>query len=339
MSAATEPRPTPDQDKSDQDKERAMATTVRPPAAYRAPKQLGGGPGTSRWTLAGNGKVALFLGPALLVIVAFVFVPALSALWTSFTDDTGFGEARWIGLDNYVEAFTSPSVLRAILNTLLYAAMYGPLVIVVGLAAALLLNRRDIPFRAFFRTAIFLPFVISMAVASLAWNFLLDPNLGLLPYWLGKVGIEIGDVFASPTWALPAVTAVAIWKNFGYFMVIFLAGLQGVPAHLYEAARLDGANAWRRFLAVTLPGLRGTMTFVVIFAIVGAFQAFDQIYIMTQGGPDHATETIVYRIYTDGFRDFDLGFASALSYILLTITLVLGLIQLRVGAKQEKELE
>lgn len=284
-------------------------------------------------------KALAFLAPALLVLVGFVFVPAVQALLTSFTDASGFGNPNWVGLKNYSEALTSPQVLRALLNTVLYAVMYTPAVIAVGLGAALLLNRDDIPLRGFFRTAIFLPFVISMAVASIAWSFLLDPNLGLITYWLSLAGVNIGNLFGSAATALPAVTGVAVWKNFGYFMVIFLAGLQGVPRHLYEAARLDGAGRWRTFRAVTLPGLRSTMTFVVIFALIGAFQAFDQIYIMTQGGPDHTTETLVYRIYTDGFRDFKLGFASALSYLLLVITLVLGLIQLRINARQEEELE
>ncbi|TDE95060.1 sugar ABC transporter permease [Occultella glacieicola] len=322
-----------------------MTSTAAGPA-YRAPRRLGGGgrrPDNSRQIATRERSRTLrataFLAPAVAVIVAFVFVPAIVALRLSFTDASGFGEASWIGLDNYATVFTDPATVRAIANTVLYAAMYGPLVIAVGLGAALLLNRRDVPLRGFFRTIIFLPFVISMAVASLAWAFLLDPNLGLIPYWLGGLGIRMGDVFASTTWALPAVTAVAIWKNFGYFMVIFLAGLQGIPRYLYEAAILDGAGAWRRFRAVTLPGLRATMTFVIVFAIIGAFQAFDQIYIMTQGGPDRATETIVYRIYTDGFRDFRMGFASALSYVLLAITLLLGLIQLRVGTKRERDLE
>ncbi|QMU96422.1 sugar ABC transporter permease [Microbacterium esteraromaticum] len=315
-------------------------STVTRTKPYRPPAPLGG----RRRELRVNDRRRLltamgFLGPALAIIVAFVFIPAGTALWTSFTDASGFGTAEWVGLDNYVRALTTPSVLRALLNTVLYAAMYAPAVVIVGLCAALLLNRTDIPFRSFFRTAIFLPFVISMAVASLAWSFLLDPNLGLVPYWLSSVGVNMKDVFSDPVTALPAVTAVAVWKSFGYFMVIFLAGLQGVPKHLYEAARLDGAGPWRTFRAVTLPGLSGTMTFVVIFALIGAFQAFDQIYIMTQGGPDHATETIVYRIYTDGFRDFKLGFASALSYLLLTITLILGLFQLRAGAKREKDFE
>src|SRR5699024_3507451 len=154
--------------------------------------------------------------PALDVVIAFVLVPGLSALRLSFTDASGFGQETWVGLANYITIFTDAATLRTIGNTILYALMYGPAVIAVGLVAALLLNREDVPVRTFFRTAIFLPFVISMAVASLAWGFLLDPNLGLVPYWLSLVGIAMEDIFASTVWALPAVTAVAIWKNFGY---------------------------------------------------------------------------------------------------------------------------
>ncbi|WP_114853143.1 carbohydrate ABC transporter permease [Brachybacterium sp. YJGR34] len=311
----------------------SMSLTARP--GSRAPRRIGGV--VARHERARSLRALAFLAPALLVIVVFVLFPALEALRLSFTDASGFGQSSWVGLDNYVEVFSSSSSRRAILNTLAYAAMYGPGVIIFGLACALLLNRQDIPFRSFFRTIIFLPFVISMAVASIAWNFLLDPNLGLVSYWLSKIGIHGGDLFAS-SWALPVVTGIAVWKNFGYFMVIFLAGLQGIPGHLYEAATLDGAGPWRKLFAVTLPGLRSTMTFVIIFALVGSFQAFDQIYILTQGGPDHATETIVYRIYTDGFRDFEMGYASAFSYVLLAITLVLGLVQLRINAAQEKDL-
>lgn len=315
-------------------------TTTGAARRYRPPAPLGGR--RQQLRRADSRRAAkgyAFLAPALIIIIGFVFVPAVYALVTSFTDASGFGDPDWVGIKNYADALGSPSVQRAFLNTVLYALMYTPAVIALGLGAALLLNREDLPWKSFFRTAIFLPFVISMAVASIAWGFLLNPNLGLVTYWLSSIGIYIGDVFGTEATALPAVTAIAVWKNFGYFMVIFLAGLQGVPRHLYEAARLDGAGRWRTFRAVTLPGLGSTMTFVVIFAIIGAFQAFDQIYIMTQGGPNHATETLVYRIYTDGFRDFKLGFASALSYLLLVITLVLGLVQLRLNARAEKELE
>ncbi|MCI2193709.1 MAG: sugar ABC transporter permease [Ancrocorticia sp.] len=244
---------------------------------------------------------------------------------------------KLVGLANYVDLLTDPSVLRVMLNTLIYTLIYMPLLVIVALAIAMLLDRDDLPLRGFFRSAIFLPFVISMAVAAMAWQFILDPNLGFLPYWLSKIGIHVGDVLGSTTWALPTVTIIGVWKNFGYFMVIFLAGLQGVSKELYEAAELDGCGMWRKFRAVTLPSLRSTMTYVVIMALIQSFQAFDQIYVMTSGGPDHMTETIVYRIYTEGSRNFHLGSASALSYILLIITFIVGLIQLVVNNRNEKE--
>jgi len=316
------------------------STVVR----YRAPRQIQSGrsQGSLRRPRSGaRRRRALtawgLLAPAIVIIAAFVFWPAIRAFWLSLTNSSGLNRGNFVGLSNYARVFTSSDALRAIWNTIAYALLYIPAVIVVALAVALLLNRKDLPLRGFFRTAIFLPFVISMAVAALVWNFLIDPNLGLIPYWLSKIGIHMGDVLSNSTWALPAVAAVAVWKNFGYFMVIFLAGLQAVSRDLYEAAQIDGAGSWRRFWSVTLPGLSGTMTYVLVFALIGAFQAFDQIYIMTNGGPDHATETIVYRIYVEGFRNFRLGYASAVSYVLLAMTLIVGLVQLRRDARREKE--
>lgn len=279
----------------------------------------------------------LFSLGAILIIGAFVFYPALYALWLSFTNATGFNKPKFIGLENYVSLFSDTGALRALFNTLIYTVMYMPMLVAVSLAVAVLLNKKDLKLRGFFRSAIFLPFVISMAVASMAWKFLLDPNLGFLPYWLSKIAINMGDVLGSTYWALPTVTAVGIWKNFGYFMVIFIAGLQGISPELYEAASLDGCGAWRKFWAVTVPGLRSTMTYVIIMALIQSFQAFDQIYVMTSGGPDHMSETVVYRIYTEGFRNFHLGAASALSYVLLLITFAVGVIQLGINNRHEKE--
>lgn len=279
----------------------------------------------------------LFSAAAIVIIGAFVFYPAFYALWMSFTNATGFNKPQFIGVKNYTDLFSNQDAVYALLNTLIYTVIYMPLLIIVALAVAMLLNRDDLPLRGFFRSAIFLPFVISMAVAAMAWQFILDPNLGFLPYWLSKIGIHMGDVLGSTTWALPTVTVVGVWKNFGYFMVIFLAGLQGVSHELYEAAELDGCGAWRKFTSVTLPGLRSTMTYVVIMALIQSFQAFDQIYVMTSGGPDHMTETVVYRIYTEGFRNFHLGAASALSYVLLVFTFIVGVIQLVLNNRYEKE--
>lgn len=278
-----------------------------------------------------------FSSGAIAVVGLFVFVPAAVALYLSFTNATGFNKPKIVGLKNYAGLITNPDTLRALLNTAIYTFIYMPLLVIVSLAIAVLLNRKDLPFRGFFRSAIFLPFVISMAVASMAWKFILDPNLGFLPYWLSKIGINMGDLLGSSVWALPTVTLVGVWKNFGYFMVIFLAGLQGISRELYEAAELDGCGAWHKFVAVTLPGLRSAMTYVIIMALIQSFQAFDQIYVMTSGGPNHMTETVVYRIYTEGFRNFHLGAASALSYVLLLVTFIVGVIQLILNNKHERE--
>ncbi|MDU0348746.1 sugar ABC transporter permease [Actinomyces sp. MRS3W] len=268
----------------------------------------------------------------------FVLVPTFYALWLSFTDASGFNTPQLIGLDNYITAFTDPDSLGAIGHTILYAALYLPSVIIAALAVAILLNRSDLVARGAMRTIIFVPFIISMAVAALAWGFILDPELGILPYWLSKIGLHIPDLLNSTTWAMPTVVFVAVWKNFGYFMVIFLAGLQNVPRELYEAASIDGAGTWKKFTSVTLPGLRPTMTYVVVLAANGAFQAFDQIYIMTKGGPLRSTETVVYRVYTEGFMNFRLGEASALSFVLMALTLLVGIGQLIISRRQEKDL-
>ena len=305
--------------------------------AYRPPAPLGGRPGIRaerRRTLT----ALAFLAPALVVLGAFVAWPMISALRLSFTDASGFGSEDWVGLDNYVRVFTDPDIRDAMLNTLWYTVLFTPTAVVSALLLALVLNSPALPFRGFFRTALFLPFIVSLAVAAFAWSYLLDPRLGLLNYWLQGAGVQLGDVLEDPALAMPAVAMVAVWKNFGFYMVIFLAGLQDIPASLYEAARMDGAGAWRRFTNVTLPLLSNTLAFVLIFALIAALQAFDQIYVMTGGGPYGHTQTIVMEIYESGFRKLDLGFASALSYVLLIATLLLSIVQFVFFGRREKDL-
>ncbi len=293
---------------------------------YRPPAPLGG-----RTPLNGTFKrraiIVGFLSPALLILAAFVGWPMISALGLSFTDASGFGDPAFVGLANYARVFTDPEILRAIANTGLYAVLFTPIAIVVALVLALIINSPRLPFRGFFRSTLFLPFIVSLAVAAFAWSYLLDPQIGLLNYWLQAVGIRIGNVLQDPVLAMPTVVLVAVWKSFAFYMVIFLAGLQEIPKSLYEAAELDGANGWKRFTNVTYPMLSTTMVFVVIVALIAAFQAFDQIYVLTGGGPYRSTETIVMQIYQSGFKDLDLGFASALSYVLLILTLLLSLVQ------------
>ena len=310
--------------------------TLKRRSRYRPPGQLGG-----RTPLGGSFKrratIVAFLAPAILILSVFVGWPMLSALRLSFTDSSGFGQESWIGFDNYVRVFTDSDIVRSIGNTAIYAALFTPVAIIVALALALLINSPRLPLRGFFRTSLFLPFIVSLAVAAFAWSYLLDPQIGLLNYWLQVVGIRIGNVLQDPLLAMPTVVLVAVWKSFGFYMVIFLAGLQEIPTSLYEAAQLDGASSWKRFTNVTFPMLGNTMAFVVIVALIAALQAFDQIYVLTGGGPYRSTQTIVMEIYSSGFKDLELGFASALSYVLLIATLILSLVQFLFFGRRTEE--
>jgi multiple sugar transport system permease protein len=243
----------------------------------------------------------LFLLPAVVILLAFVGWPMISALRLSFTNASGFGLEQWVGFDNYVKVFTDPRVFATLGNTALYTVLFTPTALIAALLLALLLTNRRLIGRGFFRTALFLPFIVSLAVAAFAWTYLLDPQVGLLNFWLRSAGVQLGNVLQDPALAMPTVVLVAIWKNFGFYMVIFIAGLQEIPESLYEAAKIDGAGAWRRFISITLPQLSNTLAFVVVFAMIAALQAFDQIYVMTGGGPYRTTQTVVMEIYQDGF--------------------------------------
>lgn len=283
-------------------------------------------------------RALVFLAPAVIILSVFTVAPMLSALRLSFTDSNGFGAANWVGFGNYVQIFTDPTILNSMLNTLLYAVMFTPVAVVVALALAVALNNPGLWLRGLFRSALFLPFIVSLAVAAFAWSYLLNPQIGLLSYWLDLIGIHLGNPIENPALAMPTVVLIAVWKNFGFYMVIFLAGLQDVPPSLYEAAKMDGAGPWRRMTNVTIPMLSNTFAFVLIFALIAALQAFDQIYILTSGGPYGATQTVVYEIYEQGFQQLHLGFASALSYVLLAATLILSLGQFFFFGRREGEL-
>ncbi|WP_165067718.1 carbohydrate ABC transporter permease [Marisediminicola senii] len=312
------------------------STTLRDRRTYRPAPQLGG-----RGPLRGQAKRRLtilgFLLPALTILGLFVFWPMLSALRLSFTDASGFGLEQYVGFENYLNVFTDPQIVRAMGNTVLYSVMFTPVAVGVALALATALNSPKLPFRGVLRTWLFLPFIVSLAVAAFAWQYLLDPQVGLLNYWLQGFGIRLGNVLQDPVLAMPTVVLVAVWKNFSFYMIVFLAGLQDVPASLYEAASMDGAGPWSRFKNVTLPLISNTTGFVLIIATIAALQAFDQIYVLTSGGPYQSTQTVVMQIYQSGFQDLELGFASALSYILLIATLILSLIQFFFTGRGEKQ--
>jgi ABC-type sugar transport system permease subunit len=270
-----------------------------------------------------------FLAPAFAVLGVFVVWPVLRSFYVALTNDSGFGTPTFIGLDNYVQVFQDPRFLNALINTLVYAIGTVPLSIAIALGLALLLNRA-IPARGFFRAIIFLPFVASLGVVAIAWASMLDPQNGFIAAGLSQLGIPTGNGIKDPNLAMPAVILVGIWRNIGFFMVLYLAGLQSIPADVKEAAYMDGAGPVRTFRSITWPLLANTTTFVSIIAVIFALQAFDQIYVMTSGGPFFRTETLVMLIFNTGIEQYKIGYASAMSWVLVIILLIISLIQLRI---------
>ncbi len=276
----------------------------------------------------------LFLTPALALIGLFFFLPVVAAFLLSVTDFDIYaladaGNARWVGLRNYIELFRSDLFWTALKNTFYFALVGGPLTVATSLGAALLVNARLARFRGFFRTVYFIPFVTTLVAVAIVWRYLYHPQYGLLNYGLGLLGISPIDWLGNPRWAMPAIILLAVWKNFGYNMLIFIAGLQAIPGELIEAAELDGAGAIRRFWHVVLPQLAPTFVFVGVITMIGYFQLFAEPYVMTQGGPLRATTSVVLLMYEEGFRWWRMGVAAAVSFVLFTIILAWTLLQLR----------
>jgi ABC-type sugar transport system permease subunit len=268
-----------------------------------------------------------FLAPALVVLGTFVIWPVVRSFYVALTDDSGFGEAKFIGFDNYIKVFGDPRFLNALGNTLTYAVGTVPISIAIALSLALLLNRA-VPFRSVFRASIFLPFVASLGIISIAWASMLDPQIGFIAAGLSSIGIPMGNGIRDPSLAMPFVILVGIWRNVGFFMVLYLAGLQSIPGEVKEAAKVDGAGAFRTFGSITWPLLSNTTMFVSIIAVIFSLQAFDQIYVMTSGGPFFKTETLVMLIFNTGIEQYKIGYASAMSWVLVLLVLTVSLIQL-----------
>ena len=273
----------------------------------------------------------LFVAPSLIILTVFVFWPILQSVLLSL-QHWRFGSATqdWAGLDNYSRLQHDDRVWGALRNTLYFTAVSEPLGLVLSLALAMALNTA-LPGRTLLRAAFFLPVIASFAIIAIVWSFMLDPDIGLLAYWSRQIHLPTSAWLRDPTWAMPAVIVVSIWKSLGFNMVLFLAGLQGIPDTYYEAAAVDGATGWRRFWYVTLPLLRPTGLFVLVVSVIGAFQVFDQVYVMTPGGgPLFSTETVVTYIYHQGIELIDISYAAAIGVVLFALVFLLTLIQLRV---------
>jgi multiple sugar transport system permease protein len=271
---------------------------------------------------------AAFLAPSLVVLVGFWIGPMLGTVWVSLQDWNLIGTPTFVGLDNYTELATDIDFRAALGHTLLYLALYLPLVMVLGLAVALLLDRA-MPGTRVFRAIFFLPVISSWVAVSLLWKWILNPANGLLDRALAAVGIDGPGWWTSPDWAMPAIVLASVWKDLGFVAVILLAGLQAIPPDLYEAAQLDGAGGWQRLRSVTLPMLSPSLFFVVVLSLINGFQVFDQVWVMTQGGPAGATSVVVEQIVKYAFSYGRVGYASAMSIVLFAIIMIITLVQVR----------
>jgi len=263
-----------------------------------------------------------FLGFALLTLVPIVIL-----FYMSFTNWNVFGKADWIGLANFQRLIGDGSFRISVINTLYYSAMHIPLTIVVSLGLALLLNNK-LRGVAFFRTAAFFPYITSIVAIAVVWNLLFSPEYGPINEFLRFIGIENPPGWlTSPQWAMPAVVIVSTWRDMGYYMILFLAGLQTVPRELHEAARVDGASVWQRFVNVTLPCLRPTMFFVTVMLTINSFKIFDLILVMTEGGPGQSTLVMSQFIYRKGFEESQFGYASAAAVVLFFMCIIVTILQ------------
>lgn len=288
----------------------------------------------------GKNAAYFFLTPALLSIFVFFFLPVIAAFLMSFTDFDiyslgNFSNVRFIGFKNYLNLFDDPLFWTSLKNTFYFVIAAGPLSVAISLAAAILLNSKLIKFKGIFRLVYFIPVVTTLVAVAIVWRFIYNPRFGLLNYFLGLIGISPIDWLGNPDWAMPSIIIMSVWKNFGYNMIIFIAGLQNIPGYLYEAAIIEGAGAWERFKRITLPMLAPTTLFVCIITIIGFFQLFAEPYIMTQGGPLNKTLSIVQYMYNEGFRWWHMGYSASIAFVLFVIILITTIIQLKIQKNTE----
>jgi multiple sugar transport system permease protein len=269
----------------------------------------------------------LLLAPALLAIAVFFALPLLAALVLSLTDFDIYAVAdldnlRFVGLGNYARLLREPLFWQALRTTLVYVLLGVPLTLVLSLGGALLLNSRLARWRGVLRTVFFAPVVTTLVAVAVVWHYLYHPRFGLFNHLLGLVGLPPIDWLGRPGWAMVAITLLAVWRSFGYGLVIYVAGLQAIPRSLYEAAELDGASPWRQLVDITLPLLRPTTTFVAVITTVGLFQIFAEPYVMTRGGPLNATTSVALLMYQQGFRWWSMGYAAAIAFVLFALVLL-----------------
>jgi multiple sugar transport system permease protein len=273
-----------------------------------------------------------FILPSLLGFVVFLVVPMVASLGISLYDWELLTPPKFVGLKNFATLFTDRVFKDVVVNTVYYTFGLVPINLVVSLGLALWLNTK-LRGLTLYRMAFFLPVVTVTVAVALIWRWMYEPRAGIIDVALRSVGLPGPAWLGDANWAMPALILMSVWKGFGYNMVLFLAGLQGIPVALYEAAMLDGASAWQRFWRITLPLLSPTVFLAVVLTVISSFQVFDQAYVMTNGGPAGATNTIVLYIYQNGFQFFRMGYASAIAWVLFGVIFVFTLLQMRLQGR------
>jgi multiple sugar transport system permease protein len=275
-----------------------------------------------------------FAAPFVILFGIFLALPILAAFVLSFTS---FGlrdlqnpiGTNFIGLKNYTDLFADPKFWKSLGNTVYFVVVGVPLTLALGLVIANALSRGITRFRTAFRVGYYLPVITSIVAIAVVWRFLLNPDVGLINLLLQKIGISGPDWLANPALAMPSIIAMAVWRNVGFAMVVFVAGMQAIPAMLYEAASIDGAGRWQSFRFVTLPMLRPTILFMLVITTIGYLQLFEEPYVMTDGGPLDATLSVTMYMYQQGFQFFHQGYASAIAYVLFVIVAIVAFLQFK----------
>lgn len=270
----------------------------------------------------------IFLLPELLLLAVFVVLPVFMSLQYGFTKYDVLSPARWIGIRNYVKLLHDDLFWKSLRNTLYFSGVTIPIELAIGLILALVLNTK-IFLRGFFRSAYFLPVVTPIIATAMVWNFLYNPSAGIFNYFLSSLGLPTQNWLTDPKLAMPSVMMMSIWHEVGFEMIVFLAALQGIPSHIYEAAKIDGAGKWRCFWHITIPCLKPAFLFVSVMLTIYSFQIFGQIYVMTAGGPANATITVVYNIYMKAFQYLKMGYAASMALVLFVVIFMISFMNIK----------
>ena len=280
----------------------------------------------------------LFILPSMIVLAVFVFLPLImSFIYSTKTFNMMFTDTKFIGIGNYLKLINDSRFWNALKNTVFYTICIVPLQVIIALISGILLQKQS-RFRIFVRSVYFLPAIASMTIVAILWSFLINNDYGIYLYWFRKIGINIPNLLNSTTWAMPTMILIGIWKNLGFKMIILIAGLESISETYYEAARIDGATPFNNLKYITIPMLMPTLTFVTVDSVISSFQVFDQVYVITKGGPLFSTETLVQYVYSNAFEKSNMGYASAIATMLLAITLIASVPLFRVMKRSENEL-